>query len=329
MANQNVFMNPYAQMGLGILGSNYGPDAFNRAIQGGLLGLNRYQQQANQAAQTAMLQQQIQQQATRQQQAFQMAQQQAEQERRRREAQQRALAQYQGAVSPQMGPPMSEQDALNRLMLQASMASENPTQTYMGMRKAMAPQPGRPFVVGDNLVDPTGKLLYKGSAAGGIKPEDRFKMERSLAGDFSKDTAAFREISDAWATIQSIPSTAIGDVALTTKIMKMLDPDSVVRESELGLALGATGLLQRFENLVRQAQTGAGLNKKQKAEFKNLARQIYNTAQKEFQRRKTRYERQAKEYSLNPANVVYDYSAMPTAKEVDSLVNEAFEEEGK
>ena len=168
------------------------------------------------------------------------------------------------------------------------------------------------------LTDEMGrKLMDKEMQGGDVSPADRFKMEGDLNKRFDKNAQAFKEISNAYTTIQTIPETAIGDVALATKIMKLLDPGSVVRESELGVALGATGILDRLMNLASKAKEGKFLSPDQRKEFKQLANSVYTSAQQEFNNVRGSYTDRALRYGLNPENVVYDYSsrAMPKVGE--------------
>jgi hypothetical protein len=153
------------------------------------------------------------------------------------------------------------------------------------------------------------ELIRKQSAGEPITPADRFKMEGDLSKRFDTNTKTFRALSDAYTSIKSIPESAIGDVALATKIMKLLDPNSVVRESELGVAMGATGMLDRLFNLAGKAVEGKFLGPKQRKEFRELADKIYSASKQEFDNISKSYTRRAKEYSLNPENVIFDYSS--------------------
>jgi len=138
---------------------------------------------------------------------------------------------------------------------------------------------------------------------------DMFKMEKDLRTGFNKSAGTFRDISNAFTTIQALPDSGIGDVALATKIMKMLDPGSVVRESELGVALGSTGLFQRMMNLAEKAKSGQLVNLQQRAEFKALANNIYSAAQGEFNKLQSKYTAIANDYGLNPERIVTNYSS--------------------
>ncbi|MBK6865538.1 MAG: hypothetical protein IPG91_19505 [Ideonella sp.] len=58
-----------------------------------------------------------------------------------------------------------------------------------------------------------------------------------------------------------------GDLAGATKIMKILDPGSVVRESELGMAMAASGLMDRITNYARMTLSGQKLTPTQRKDF--------------------------------------------------------------
>jgi len=69
-----------------------------------------------------------------------------------------------------------------------------------------------------------------------------------------------------------------GDLTAATKFMKLLDPGSVVRESELYLAMNATGLIDRIANYKSRLENGEVLNPKQREDFRNVANQLFKAA---------------------------------------------------
>lgn len=90
---------------------------------------------------------------------------------------------------------------------------------------------------------------------------------------FDKQDSAFKIIK---ATMTK-PSAA-GDLAGTTKFMKLLDPESVVRESEFGLARNATGLYDKMTNYYDQITKGTVLTPRQRKDFLDTAREFYDIA---------------------------------------------------
>lgn len=92
--------------------------------------------------------------------------------------------------------------------------------------------------------------------------------------------------------------TPIGDTAAATKIMKLLDPGSVVRESELGMAMAATGLLDRLSNYAQNIIKGTKLTTAQRKEFAQLGDALYQASVDEYNKKRGEYERLGSEFGL-------------------------------
>lgn len=93
--------------------------------------------------------------------------------------------------------------------------------------------------------------------------------------------------------------TPIGDTAAATKIMKLLDPGSVVRETELGMAMAATGKMDRLKNYMDLYISGKKLTDSQRVEFQSLADQLYNAAATAYNDKRGEYERIGQGFKLN------------------------------
>jgi len=92
--------------------------------------------------------------------------------------------------------------------------------------------------------------------------------------------------------------TPIGDLAGATKMMKMMDEGSTVRESELALAMAAAGRMDRLKNYLTQAMTGQKLTPKQRIEFKALSNELYAAAGQAYNNKRSEYEAFARAYQL-------------------------------
>lgn len=134
--------------------------------------------------------------------------------------------------------------------------------------------------------------------------------EMKLGDDYRMQSKPFKEVSDAYRTISATLDKAATSPAATlagaTKFMKLLDPGSVVRESELGMALNATGVLDKWTNYHNVLASGRVLTKNQVADFKNITAQIYRAAQQGQQAIDQNYTRQAEAYGLRPDMIVQD-----------------------
>lgn len=109
-----------------------------------------------------------------------------------------------------------------------------------------------------------------------------FENEMNLAKAF-KAEPIYKDYSDMKSAFGQVVSslsqgTPIGDVAGATKVMKLLDPGSVVRESELGIAMAASGRMDRLNNYFSNMMSGQKLTPTQREDFKALSNELYAAA---------------------------------------------------
>jgi hypothetical protein len=131
-----------------------------------------------------------------------------------------------------------------------------------------------------------------------LKLRSDFRSE-PVYKDFQAIDGAYRQIN------KSLDAeTAAGDLAASTKLMKLLDPTSVVRESELAMAMQATGKLDQLYNYANKIATGQFLSPKQKGEFRTLATEFYNSAGEQYNAKRGEYAGIAERNELNIPDVV-------------------------
>lgn len=134
--------------------------------------------------------------------------------------------------------------------------------------------------------------------------------EMKLADDYRAQSKGFKEVSDAYkqinATLDKATTSPAATLAGATKFMKLLDPGSVVRESELGMALAATGVLDRAANYFESLKYGKVLTPAQVKDFKAITQQVYGAAQDAQRAIDANYRGQAKTYGLRPDMIVQD-----------------------
>ena len=138
-----------------------------------------------------------------------------------------------------------------------------------------------------------------------MPPREIFKDSMTLKKDFDgvPEVKGFKEVRGAWdqiATALSKPSAA-NDMAAATKFMKLLDPGSVVRESELMMAMQASGVLDRMANYHKRLMSGEKLTPTQREDFYNSGKALYEAAKSRYDETVTQYEGIAKQYGLDPA----------------------------
>lgn len=131
-----------------------------------------------------------------------------------------------------------------------------------------------------------------------LKLRSDFRSE-PIYKDFQAIDSAYRQINKGLDA-----GTAAGDLAASTKLMKLLDPTSVVRESELAMAMQATGKLDQLYNYANKIATGQFLSPKQKEEFRSLSKEFYNSAGEQYNLKRKEYADIASRNELNVADVV-------------------------
>jgi hypothetical protein len=116
-----------------------------------------------------------------------------------------------------------------------------------------------------------------------FKIKDAFSAE-PIYKEYQGMKSAFSQIQESLKK-----ANPIGDVAAATKIMKLLDPGSVVRESELGIAMAATGKIDRLTNYVDMWKKGTLLTPTQRNEFNALATELFSASSKAYNDKRNEY----------------------------------------
>lgn len=140
---------------------------------------------------------------------------------------------------------------------------------------------------------------------GKLPIEQKFNKEIDLNKQYYSRTEGLRDSRRNFETIKSsaADSTGAGDIALVTSFMKMLDPGSVVRETEFATARDTVGLLDKLANQAQQIETGKFLSPTQRQEFVGLANKYLAAAEQEGLAARKSIEALVNNYDLNPENV--------------------------
>lgn len=131
--------------------------------------------------------------------------------------------------------------------------------------------------------------------------------------DFSTQAGAFGRI-----VASAKDPTPAGDLALIFNYMKVLDPGSVVRESEFATAESAAAWLQESEqagvvvprpiaSAIRKMATGERLSDEQRGDFVGRASMLYQQAEAQHEDIAQQYRVNAQSYDLDPDRSVTDH----------------------
>jgi hypothetical protein len=142
----------------------------------------------------------------------------------------------------------------------------------------------------------------------GLTEPDKRLREGDLRKEYNAlpDIKAYNEVNTAYNQIKVAtqrPSPA-NDLAAATKFMKLLDPNSVVRESELIMAVQASGLSDRIANTGNRILKGEKLTATQRKDFFDAATQFYKIAVDKKSAIDTQYTNIGIESNLNYKNVI-------------------------
>lgn len=141
-------------------------------------------------------------------------------------------------------------------------------------------------------------------------------LAMKLADDYTRDAKDYTIQNGAMRRIVASAKdpSAAGDMALLYGYMKMLDPNSVVRESEFATAAQSGSLPQQIQGAATKILNGQRLTPEQRADFVNRAQRLYGEAQGTNKTIRKSYEQRAKKFGVDPSLVFTDIDepAAPT-----------------
>ena len=162
----------------------------------------------------------------------------------------------------------------------------------------------------------------------GLSEKDRNSQENTLRTEFAKNNKNFIVQADSFGKIKTSaanPSPA-GDLALIFNFMKMLDPQSTVRESEFQNAANAAPLLTRLGidfNKISTVWEGKTLTDPQRKDFLTKTQALYNEGKAGYDRLTNAYTDLAELYGVRPEAVIgIDFSLPDANIDIDAAVLE-------
>jgi hypothetical protein len=156
----------------------------------------------------------------------------------------------------------------------------------------------------------------------GQTKQDIFKQEQETRKDYmaTPEVKNFGEVRSAYNMIDVglKEKSPAGDLTAATKFMKLLDPTSVVRETELILAMEATGVVDRAQNYFKRLESGEKLTPSQREDFRNVASQLYKAAESVKLKYDNQYIEIAKSNNLDPSKIVMGYKDNKPSPQIKS-----------
>jgi hypothetical protein len=144
--------------------------------------------------------------------------------------------------------------------------------------------------------------------ASGIVGKQVRETELKLQDDYRTESKGFSETATAMkkvlGSIDNADKNAASALAAGTAFMKLLDPNSVVRETELGMALNSSGWFDRATNIANQLQSGKIMTKTQKDNLKKASQELFEEAKSAQLEVDAAYKKRAEAYGADPNRVI-------------------------
>ena len=226
--------------------------------------------------------------------------------------------------------PEGRAAALDALKFEQAMTPEMKTVTAKPGEQIVDPRTGRviyqaPFEPKESKVeteklDLGNKIVVVDKAQPGVilasypkardtAPKNVTDIELKVGKDFENAVQPYVGVNWGYQKVQAAANnpSAAGDLSLIFGFMKVLDPASVVRETEFANAQNATGVPEQIRNQYNKILSGERLNPNQRADFIRQARELARSQRDVYQNTVLpRYESIVATNQLNRANVLFD-----------------------
>jgi len=158
------------------------------------------------------------------------------------------------------------------------------------------------------LYDPETNTFSQIEGTSSLSQKERADLEKGLNDRFVKQSAEYVTIRDSFARVQAsaIDPSGAGDLALIFNYMKILDPSSVVRESEFATAQNSASVPERIRGLYNQVLQGTRLSDAQRDDFVDRAGRLFDTQDVLHNQRKDEFTRLAGLQGVRPEAVIQE-----------------------
>lgn len=196
---------------------------------------------------------------------------------------------------------------------------------------------GTAYTLSDEGIDRAGKRAstvefakIPGKIAGQeaeTKVVDQFEDATTLRKEFDALSKDYKKVRDSYNRVVASgqePSAA-GDLALIFNYMKILDPGSVVRESEFATAAASGSFGERLQAAAQKILRGERLSDEMRKDFINRGKVLYERQAETQQLNVDKYTKLAQKRGLDPKDVVSDVQTTEKKRKVWNPTTNSFE----
>ena len=215
-----------------------------------------------------------------------------------------------GAVNPMQSSSMAnEQSGLNNVANNQNAIQRQGMADRASMARTLATDPYSQYM--DN---PEKSEAFHQMKQDGKGNKDIFKDESALRKEYDAGNKNFDALRGQMANIRAsytvnedtglLDGTGPGDMGLITGFMKMLDPRSIVRETEYAQAQNTAGFFGKLEASLKKLESGTDLTSGQRTVLVNQMNKYWQATLDHMRKRKENYVGYANDYNFNPERVV-------------------------
>ena len=208
--------------------------------------------------------------------------------------------------------------------MDAILAQSGKTMEAIGLeaerRKAAQPD----YIgVGKRVFDKRAGKFVGDDTAAGADPEltlEQGKHEQSLRKEYTALSSDMRIIQDSVGklrTAQKLDS-GQGDIAMVYAYMKLLDPPSVVRETEFSIAENAGGFGEKVQIAAQKLLNGERLTSAMREQFVTAGEAVAGDKTERFGKLKSQFEGIARKSGADPSRIMLD-EGMAVKKDASQL----------
>lgn len=149
------------------------------------------------------------------------------------------------------------------------------------------------------------QLELEGKMGDSVDPEKMFANATTLRKEYDDLSKDFNIMRDSYSrvVVSAKDPSAAGDLALIFNYMKILDPRSVVRESEFATAENAAGVPEQIRRSYNKVLSGEKLGTDQRKDFVSRAGKLYDSQLNIQNTVKERFKNIAVKNNIDPYNL--------------------------
>jgi hypothetical protein len=182
-----------------------------------------------------------------------------------------------------------------------------PGDAYMEWMSGKQPSAPEYREVGGKLVRIDGNGVTEAYNPG-PDPKESFANEKDLYSQYSNSdpVKTYETVKGAYERVRQSAAldTGAGDMGLIYGYMKMLDPGSVVRESEFAMAAQTGSYGEQIQGLVQRVLTGERLTPSQRQAFQQAAEKLYDEAAGNLNSVNSQFTGRATRYNVDPSSFI-------------------------